>query len=89
MIYGVCLRYFKNDQDAYDITMFLFELLPKRIKGKDIDNFRPWLYTVVKNHCFEVLRKKGKDVKKQSQADFMYSEQVFHPDHVVQQELIV
>lgn len=88
LIYGVCLKYFGSDQEAHDISMSLYELLPKRIKGKVIEKFRPWLYVVVKNYCFEELRRRKARLPKQEQADFMYSEQVFHPDNIHDEALL-
>lgn len=79
-IFGVCLKYFKNVTDAEDASMELFGLLIKRLKGKEIDNFGAWLYTVTKNHCIEKLRTtQRKRIQKES-ADFVYSAEVYHPD---------
>ena len=44
--------------DAEDLTSELFEILPHRIENHQINHFKSWLYTVVKNECFMVLRKK-------------------------------
>ncbi len=82
MIFGVCLKYFKDHDRAEDATMELFEILERRLKGKEIDSFKSWLYVVVKNHCFEKLRKSSKDLPRNKEAAIMYSEQVFHPDSI-------
>ena len=82
LIYGVCLKYFKDQERAKDATMDLFEILKRRLVGKDIENFKAWLYVLVKNHCFEKLRKSSKDLTKDYNAAIVYSEQVFHPDSI-------
>ena len=56
MIYGVCLKYYKNSAEAKDAASEIYLLLLRRAKGKEIDNWKPWLYTVVKNYCLEQLR---------------------------------
>ena len=51
LVYGVCLKYLKNTEEAKDAVMQIFEeLIPK------IHNFRSWLYTLAKNHCLMELR---------------------------------
>lgn len=86
MIYGVCLKYFKNAADAKDASSEIYELLLRRAKGKEIENWRPWLYTVVKNYCLEQLRSRGNKLPKQKEADFVYSSEVFHPYSAGQDE---
>lgn len=79
MIYGVCLKYYKNTTEAKDASADIYLLLLKRAKGKEINNWKPWLYTVVKNHCLEQLRSRSSKVSKQLDANIVYSEEVFHP----------
>lgn len=79
MIYGVCLKYFKNSVDAKDATSEIYLLLLRRTKGKQIDNWKPWLYTVVKNYCLEQLRSRSGKLPKQLEADYVYSAEVYHP----------
>lgn len=86
MIYGVCLKYYRNATDAKDACSEIYELLLRRAKGKQIDNWRPWLYTVVKNYCLEQLRARGNKLPKQMQADLVYSEEVFHPNSEDQEQ---
>lgn len=57
LVYGVCLKYLKNEEQAKDIFMQVFgELMNDLVKYK-IDSFRPWLYQKTKNKCFMELRK--------------------------------
>jgi RNA polymerase sigma factor (sigma-70 family) len=58
LVYGVCLKYFKDVQLSEDIMMQLFETLPTKINTPDIKNFKGWLFTVTRNECLMVLRKK-------------------------------
>lgn len=57
LLYGVCLNYLGNEDDAQDAVMDLFEGLSQKIANYRIDNFHAWLYTVAKNHCLLKLRK--------------------------------
>lgn len=57
MIYGLCLKYLGDKDDAQDAVMDLFEEVSRKIKQYDIQNFHTWLYSVAKNHCLLRLRK--------------------------------
>lgn len=59
LVFGVSLKYLKNQQDAQDLTMKIFEELPDKILKHSIHYFKSWLYMVSKNECFMLLRKKG------------------------------
>mgnify|MGYP000282243201 CR=1 FL=1 len=54
--YLVCLSYMKNEQDAEDAALDVWNSLPAKIKAHSIQQFKPWLYTVLRNHCFHLLK---------------------------------
>jgi RNA polymerase sigma-70 factor (ECF subfamily) len=56
LVFGVCLKYLKNREEARDASMHLFEKLPKLLLHHDIQYFKGWLYTTVRNHCLMTLR---------------------------------
>ena len=66
LVFGVCLKYFKNEAEAEDATMQIFEKLITDLKKHHITIFKSWLHTVVKNHCMEVFRKEAVVNKHQS-----------------------
>ena len=59
LVYGVCLKFFKDGTRAEDAVMNIFETLVEKVKTQDIRQFRPWLHVVAKNHCLMQLRKKN------------------------------
>lgn len=67
LVYGVCLKYFHNDADAQDAVMQIFEKLIVELKKHHVETFRPWLHTVVKNHCMMHFRKEAAASKKEAQ----------------------
>jgi RNA polymerase sigma-70 factor (ECF subfamily) len=61
LLYGVCLKYLKNRDDAKDTVMQLFEKLTETVKKHEIENFKSWLYATARNECLMKLRaEKGK-----------------------------
>ena len=61
MVYGVCLKYLKDREEAKDAVMQLFEKLTSALKTHEIEHFKSWLYVTARNHCLMQLRaKKGK-----------------------------
>ena len=59
-LYGLCLSYLKNPQDAEDAVMDSFISLPAKILKYDIEDFESWVYLVVRNHCLKVLKEKAR-----------------------------
>jgi RNA polymerase sigma factor (sigma-70 family) len=60
LVYGVCLRYLKNEEDSKDLVMQIFEKLTTKLRTnteQPILNFQAWLYQVSKNECLMLLRK--------------------------------
>ncbi|MDR2232664.1 MAG: sigma-70 family RNA polymerase sigma factor [Tannerella sp.] len=78
LVYGVCLKYLQDADDAQDAVMQLFEDLLTKVLQHEIKTFRTWLYTVSKNHCLQILREKEHTVQVEFQADFMESDEILH-----------
>lgn len=57
VVYGTCLFYLQDKDEAQDATMQLFEKLMLDINNREIDNFKGWLSFVVRNHCISLIRK--------------------------------
>lgn len=57
-IYGTCLFYLEDKDEAKDAVMSIFEKLLIELKKEEILNFKGWLSFVVRNHCISLVRKK-------------------------------
>jgi len=82
LVYGVCLKYFKDREKSQDAVSSIFEKLITDIGDSKIENFKSWLYVVTKNYCLMELRKEQSQKRRHEQfsADsFMESTQVLHP----------
>lgn len=55
-IFLVCYRYLREEEDARDAVMELFEKLSRELKVHEPVHFRAWLYSVVRNYCLMKLR---------------------------------
>ena len=56
LVFGVCMKYLKDEDEAKDAVMMIFEKLLTDLKKHEIEFFRAWLHTVSKNHCLMKLR---------------------------------
>lgn len=56
MVYGVCLKYLKNREEAQDAVMQVYEELVSGLLQHDVKYFRGWLYVKTRNHCLMKLR---------------------------------
>jgi len=60
LLYGVCLKYFKDEDLSKDAVMQIFEQLVNKLKVHEVSNFKSWLYTLTRNYCLMELRSAGK-----------------------------
>jgi RNA polymerase sigma factor (sigma-70 family) len=61
LVFGVCLKYLKDRDEAKDAVMQLFEKLITTLLNHEVENFKSWLYVTARNHCLMHLRaQKGK-----------------------------
>jgi RNA polymerase sigma-70 factor (ECF subfamily) len=56
LVYGVCLKYFKNREESKDGVMQIFEKLIAEIPRHNIGHFKSWLHVVTRNYCLMQLR---------------------------------
>jgi RNA polymerase sigma factor (sigma-70 family) len=83
LILGVCVKYLKDEDDAQDASMQIFEKLLIDLKKHEIEQFKAWLHMVCKNYCLMQLRSgatKLNHIKEMHKdlAVFMESEQELH-----------
>lgn len=62
LIYGLCLKYLQDSQLSQDAVIDIYENLASKIAGYEIKVFKNWLYSVVKNHCFHLLKENKKEI---------------------------
>ena len=78
LVYGVCLKYLKNEEESKDAVLQIFEGLLSDLKKHDINNFKSWLHSVSRNHCLMFLRKQQTQQKRVNQYEATYQhEEVF------------
>lgn len=84
LVYGVCMKYFKNRDEAKDGVMQIFEKLIIEIPRNHIVNFKNWLYVVTKNYCLMQLRSQKSISEKNAEwlaesSVFMENDSFQHP----------
>ncbi len=81
MVFGVCLQYFKNAEDAQDSVSIIYEELVVKLRKHQVDHFKAWLHQVTRNHCLMALRKKKLPVQ-ELQEGVVQSEDLLHLEDV-------
>ena len=76
LIYGLCLKYLQSPEGSQDAVIDIFENLSQKIHGYEIKVFKNWLYSVVKNHCFHILKENKKEILVDFDSQFMESDSV-------------
>ena len=76
LIYGLCLKYLQNTEQSQDAVIDIFENLSQKIQGYEIKIFKNWLYSVVKNHCFHILKENKREIIVNFDSQLMESEPI-------------
>lgn len=78
LVYGVCLKYLKEPEEAKDSTLAIFEELVTKLQKHSVTSFKGWLYQVAKNHCLMRLRSDKKFSKAAVDVTLMQNEEPLH-----------
>ncbi len=79
LVYGVCLKYLQDEEQSKDAVMQIFEELIVKVNRQEIQQFKSWLYVLIRNFCLMQLRssKKMETVSLDELVEFPF---VLHPD---------
>jgi len=58
MVFAICFRYLRDEDDAKDAVMQVFEQLITDLRTNDVRNFKSWLHSLTRNYCLMQLRSK-------------------------------
>jgi RNA polymerase sigma factor (sigma-70 family) len=86
LVYGVCLKYLKDNELAKDAVLNIYEELVIKLKKHEVENFKSWLYMLAKNHCLMYLRSPKNKPTKEFNTEFMYLEETVHLDVELENE---
>ena len=86
LVYGVCLKYYKEPETAKDSVMQIFEELVSKLKKHEVDNFKGWLHQVAKNHCLMQLRTPRNMKTVEFKSEIVQSEEDVHLNGVLEKE---
>jgi len=78
LVYGLCLKYLQQIEDAEDAAINIYEELTRKIRNYRIENFKTWLYSVAKNHCLQILRKEKNMIFEEIDNQIMESDDFEH-----------
>jgi RNA polymerase sigma-70 factor (ECF subfamily) len=70
--FAICMKYLKDEDNAKDAAMQVFEKLFVDLKKHQVTNFKSWLHTVLKNHCLHTIRDYTYKHKKEKEAEESY-----------------
>ncbi len=83
LVFGVCLKYFKDAGRSKDAVMDIYEELCKKLLQHEVENFKGWLHVLARNHCLMQLRNPKNIRVTEFNAGFMQSIQITHLENEV------
>ena len=91
IIYGCCIRILGSEDDAKDAMHEVFlKLLNNISRFSDTTHIVPWIYTVARNHCFNILRgrKKFVSISDLDRLSSRQDEEKYHTDRKLIQQIL-
>lgn len=83
LIFGVCMKYLRDEEESKDMSMHIFEKLVETIRSAEVQNFGGWLHVLAKNECLMLIRsrkykmaKASVEIKEDKNMDLAYA---LHP----------
>jgi RNA polymerase sigma-70 factor (ECF subfamily) len=67
LIFGVCMKYLKHQEDSKDATMHIFELMQEKLLVHEIKNPGGWIHVTTRNHCLMQLRSQQLHAEKEKE----------------------
>lgn len=59
LLLGVAMKYLKDKDEAQDAVQHIFLKTMTHLPTGQIQNFKGWLYVLMRNHCLQTLRDKS------------------------------
>ncbi|MFN8354350.1 MAG: sigma-70 family RNA polymerase sigma factor [Spirosomataceae bacterium] len=56
LVFAVCYKYLRDEEEAKDAVMQVFEELIGKLRTHEVSNFKSWLHSVARNYCLMQLR---------------------------------
>jgi len=78
MLYGVCLKYLNDNENAKDAALDIFQEIISKVQKHEVMNFKGWIYQVAKNHCLMKIRSEKKFSKASVDISLVQSEEILH-----------
>lgn len=86
LLYGTCLKYLEDAEDAKDAVMNIYQELLRKLPVHEVSNFKSWLYVVAKNYCLMQLRAARKNITVNLERTNVQSDDYSHLDNVLNKE---
>lgn len=78
LVFGVCLKYFKDAERSKDAVMDIFDELHSKLRQHEVENFKGWVHVLARNYCLMQLRSPRNLKTTEFNPAFMQSEQNMH-----------
>ena len=80
LVFGVCLKYLKDEEQSKDAVMQIFEELVVKLKVHEVQNFKSWLHVLTRNYCLMYLRKSSSNNTVSLEEVFVENDEFVHQD---------
>ncbi|MDR2473323.1 MAG: sigma-70 family RNA polymerase sigma factor [Tannerella sp.] len=78
LLYGIGLKYLNDVPRAEDAVMELFEIIFPKMAQYEVKTFKTWIFTVMKNHCLQTIRRDSREIVVDFNSEIMESDEILH-----------
>jgi RNA polymerase sigma factor (sigma-70 family) len=83
LVFGICLKYFKDPEKSKDAVMDIYMELAAKLKLHEVENFKGWLHVLARNHCLMQLRSPKNLKTAEFNTEIMQSGEIMHLENEV------
>lgn len=88
MVFGVCLKYVKQIENAEDLTLSLFASLTDKLLQHQVQQFKSWIYASARNSSLMFLRAKKINTELKDD-DLLYDDGAQQLDDKLEQDELI
>jgi len=86
LLFGVCMKYLKNEEDAKDSVQQIFLKVISELQKYKVDYFKSWLYMIARNHCLMKIRDRQGKIPAELTDKFLLPEEVNNKQDFIEKD---
>jgi RNA polymerase sigma-70 factor (ECF subfamily) len=87
LLFGVCMKYLKNEEDAKDSVQQIFLKVISEVQKYKVDYFKSWLYMIARNHCLMKIRDRQGKIPVELTDKLLTTDEVSNKQELIEKDI--